>query len=592
MEGGTEQPAATPAEQKRDDISLAQFKKYLPYIVLAALLVLGFNLRAYHLDYPVVGYHNWKEVHYLTEARNFAENGIVFKPWPFVPQWDLPFLKEPVTGEHADTFPTISILGSFAYRLFGDNLGALRGIGVILNLASIVLLYFIVRRLFKREDLALATAAVAALNPLMIFFSRNFQLDSPALFFMLLGTWFFLKWIEHDKPRDFILTAAFVTFGIMTKYSFVVMAFPFLVIFPYKRLLEWKSRLKTFIPAAGIGLALLLWFTYMELIFKGWVKSVYGVTGGAVISLTEIISFTEIFTAGFWQVMWPFIADNFTIAGFWFAVLGAFLLVMMRHKHPLGARYFLAYAGFGVLFTIILAHKLGGHSYHQFPYAPLAVFLIAYAFVVISTTAASLVRFTHARWLLISLLILVLWPATNASLDRQFGLVFPGLDVAGQFINMNSQPGEKIFHSSHQNYGVLWHADRAGYKLPDDIVSFVEGEEKGVRWLFIYQWRLNFFQNEDVMPYVRENYHLRQVGFAMQGTDFVPYYFLLEKGGTFDENKINELLSGRGLGTRTYELPQGEFTLNVITLPHQSSEDTARQQRAQQELEALLNETQ
>ena len=569
-----QEPATAHVEPKKEDITLdaAKVKKYLPYIILGALLVLGFFLRAYHLGYPAIGYHNWKEVHYLTEARNFARDGF-FEHGFFVPAWDIPYPNEDLAGAHADTFPTISILGSIVYTIFGDNLAALRSIGVILNLASIVLLYFIVKRLFKREDLALTTAALAALNPLMIFFTRNFQLDSPALFFMLLGTWFYIAWIEHDKRRDFLLAAAFTTFGILTKYSFVVMALPFLFMFPYKRLLEWKPRIKTFAPAAGFVVIFLIWFWYMESYFKGKIRAMYNlVNGGAVISLSEIINFTVVFTRDFWNVMLPFIYDNFTKWGIAFAIVGLLLLALMWKKYALGGKYFLTYAGTGLLFFVILAFKLSGHSYHQFPYAPLIIFLTAFAFVVIGATIGGLVKFAHVKWVVIVLLVLLLWPGQwgiKGSLDRQFGVVFPGLDVAGEFIKANSEPWERMFHSSQQNYGVIWHSDRKGYKFPSNLEGMLDGESKNVTWLFIYQWRFDVFQNEELMKHIRANYQLRQMGFIMQGTQYAPYYFLFQKGGTYDETQLNQMLNGQPIGTKNYELPNGNLAFNYITLPRQ-----------------------
>ncbi len=550
------------------DVELTQisWKRYAPWLVLCFILIFGGYLRFYHIDYPVVGYHNWKETHYLTEARNFAREGF-FAHGFFVPAWDLPFVTEDLSGAHADTFPTISILGGLVYRYISEDLGALRSIGVLLNLASIVLFYFIVKHLFKREDIALTSAALFAMNPLMVFFSRNFQLDSPALFFMLLGAWFLFRWIEKDTPRDFIFAVAFTVFGIVTKYSFVVMAFPYFAIFPYKRLLEWKARIWAFIPAAGICALSLMWFVYMEYYFKNKIKALYNTGGGgAVISLTEIVKFKEVLTASFWQTMKAFVADNFTLLGFGIALAGLGLLYFMRKRQPFGSRYFLAYAGFGIFFTVILAYKLSGHSYHQFPYAPLIVFLIAYAFVVVANTIASISRIPQVKWVVLVLLIAMLWPQTNAALDRQFGTQFPGLNAAGDYVKENSESWERIMHSSHQSYGVLWHADRKGYKVPSTVADIQKEEAANATWIFIYQWRFDLLQNEEVMDYVGKNYALRQVGFVMPQGQFQPYYLLLQKGGTFNISEFPQMLTGKQLSTRQYELPGGIFEMNVVTL--------------------------
>jgi 4-amino-4-deoxy-L-arabinose transferase-like glycosyltransferase len=565
------QPAQPP---KTDDISFnpATFKKYLPLILLALFLIFGWYLRSYHLGYPVVGYHNWKETHYLTEARNFAQDGF-FAQGFFVPSWDLPFLQEDPEGSHADTFPTISILGGLVFKVFGENLAALRSIGVLLNLASVILLYLIVKQLFKREDLALLTAFLAAMNPLMVFFSRNFQLDSPALFLTLLGTWFYLNWVDKDKPLDGILGVFFMLFGILTKYSFIVMAIPMIPLFPWKKFISkswWtKDHLKVVISGAVFMVLSFGWIWYMEVYFKNKIKLLYNLSGGgAVISLSEIVQFTVIFSADFWHTMSAFISDNFTMLGIAFAGLGLVLLAVLWKKHKQGALYMLTYAGFGILFFVVLAYKLSGHSYHQFPYAPLIVFLIAYAFIVVGATVASLTRVPLLKWVVVVLLCFALWPQTNAAINRQFDTIFPGLDVAGDFIRQNSQPNERIFHSSQQSYGILWNADRKGYKLPDTLADFQKGEQLNVSWVFIYNWRFNIFQSED-WSYISSHYGLRQAAFIQQGAQFAPVYFLLEKGGSFDLNKINQQLANLPATPRVYDIPDGQTTLQIINVPLQ-----------------------
>ena len=82
-------------------------KKNWAFIILIAIFLFGLHLRSYHLDYPVIGYHNWKETHYLTEARNFADEGF-FKHGIFVPEYDYPKPARDPSGVHADTFPMIS----------------------------------------------------------------------------------------------------------------------------------------------------------------------------------------------------------------------------------------------------------------------------------------------------------------------------------------------------------------------------------------------------------------------------------------------------------------------------------------------------
>src|SRR3990167_7599325 len=93
------------------------------WVIIIFILFVGVAFRVYHLDYPVVGYHNWKTEHYLGEARNFERNGF-FSGWFFVPQWDYPKLQagHDFNGYHSDTFPTIPVIVSVFFKLFGESL--------------------------------------------------------------------------------------------------------------------------------------------------------------------------------------------------------------------------------------------------------------------------------------------------------------------------------------------------------------------------------------------------------------------------------------------------------------------------------------
>ena len=119
------------------------------------------------MDYPVVGYHNWKETHYLTEARNFARDGF-FKHGFFIPVWDYPDVSDNPSGAHSDTFPTISIIVGFFFKLFGFKLWIARVINIIFALGSVCFFYLIIKKLFKREDLAL-TSTLLIYSKLLFF---------------------------------------------------------------------------------------------------------------------------------------------------------------------------------------------------------------------------------------------------------------------------------------------------------------------------------------------------------------------------------------------------------------------------------------
>src|SRR3989344_2371112 len=112
--------------------NLQWFSKHGKWILLALIILFGMYLRAYHAGYPVIGYHNWKEVHHLSEGRNFAQDGF-FAHGFFVPAFDYPDLDKDLSGAHSDSFPTISILIAVIFKLFGDHVLLARWVGILFN---------------------------------------------------------------------------------------------------------------------------------------------------------------------------------------------------------------------------------------------------------------------------------------------------------------------------------------------------------------------------------------------------------------------------------------------------------------------------
>jgi 4-amino-4-deoxy-L-arabinose transferase-like glycosyltransferase len=553
------------------------------WLILVAILVLAFNLRLYHADYPVVGYHNWKEAHYLTEARNYAEDGF-FKYGLFVPANDFPHLgytendmNTHPEGAHPDTFPTISIIIGFFFKIFGPSLKVARLVNIFFMLGAIFFLYLVMKKLFKREDLALVTTLIAAINPLFVFFGRQVQLINPALFFMISSVYFFLLWREQPKMKYIILFALLLSLSILTKYSFAVIALPMLAIFPYERIFNKKNFMK-FLKQYVVGVALLmltpLWWIYTKILSSRLNAPAADVQ----------IRFGTTFTSQFWDILKSYAADNYGMAqkilwlenvqiGLIFALLGLLLMVFFffKNKDHVGYRFVMAYLGASILWFFVMSYKLSGHNYHQYPIAPLIVILISYFFVVVAANVKKMVNVKYVNIIvflaIISAFFFPLYSASIQAKDRMFDTQFPGLDVAGEYIKTNSLPNSRMLFPSHQSYGVLWHSDRKGYPAMPSTSEEIEFaiNEKNVEWIFIYQWGMSIM-NEPSWEYISNNFELKQIAFEQVQGQNQPIYFLLRHGGTFNISNLNNMLANKQPTQRSYELTRGTRTLYYINI--------------------------
>lgn len=529
------------------------------YIVLILILILAFYFRVYHVDYPVVGYHNWKETHYLTEARNFANDGF-FEHGFFIPAWDYPGLENDPSGAHTDSFPMTSIIVGLFFMVFGPSLLVARLVNIIFALGSIFIIYLIIKSLFKREDLALICSLVLAINPLSIFFGRQVQLLGPALLLCLLGLYFYIKWHKNPSWKNTALFTICMMLGILTKYGFVLFVAPILFTYPYKKLKEKTYLFKHFFILI-VGVLAYAWFKYSSTISK------------TASSQFEVIELNVLFQSGFWTIMLAFIRDNLTILGLVFFILGLilfFFLVKINRK-SFSYRFMFGYLVGSIIWFIFMSQKLQGHNYHQYPLLPLYVFFVSFFILITSNFLAKLLKKKNLKWVFVFIFIALLIIPSMSAKNRMFDTQFVGLDVAGDYIKENKLDGDRVIHSSHQAYGLLWHGDLKGTGgIPIEIkdIEFVEENLNG-SWLFIYNWDFSIF-SEERFNYIKQNYGVVQVGFNIRDSQFIPIYFLFRKGGTFDDEGVNSVLNEKinsgDIFEREYEYTFGKNKMLYINL--------------------------
>jgi hypothetical protein len=564
---------AEPKTEPDKEISFGAVKAHIPKIALILILIFGFYLRFYHVDYPVVGYHNWKETKALTDARNFEKNGF-FLDGIFIPRHDfVDDISYPLTGEHAENLPVTPMIVAVFFKIFGDQLWVARMVDIILSILTIFFMYLFVKRLFKREDFALTAAALTAINPMYTFFSHNTDIINSAILFMVASGYFYVKWLQERKDRDLMITAALIMLAFITKQTHIILGIPMALTFPYKDYLkDFRKNLKLTVTCAVITAVL---FSY--LFYLGYVSIT--VFKAPPTGLDEsVTNFTTIFSPDFWNIIRSFVDDNFTLLGMGFAFLGLIttFVLLITHWKNLGYRFTAGYFIGFLAWFFVLSYKLSGHAYHQYPIGPLVIILMTIFFVVaaanISSLAGSLIgggMKEYMKYIIIIIFIAALFPPSLAARNRMFDTQFLGLNVAGEYIKANSQPWERIVHSSQQSYGVLWDADRSGFKPPATLEDLKKLESYNATWLFIYSWSMpNYVQKPDLWTYVQQNYALKQIGFLPIGQNQIHplyRYFLFKKGGTYNDSLLPEMLKTAKEGTYTYEMTSGKVVFHYIT---------------------------
>ena len=257
---------------------------------------------------------------------------------------------------------------------------------------------------------------------------------------------------------------------------------------------------------------------------------------------------------------------------------------VLKDSELIGQRFISGYMLGVIFFFLIMGFKMSGHSYHQFPIAPLVLFMIAYFIDVVAQNVSDRLKNYSFVYLVVVLLILFvplsagksLFANSMVSKDRMFNTQFPGLDVAGEYMKLHKDTNDRMFHSSGQSFGVLWHADMPGYKPPASVEHFKKGEEVyNVSWVFVYQWGMQTYcilqpecdqAAQERGDYLKNNYRLVQMGLIQKGQQVQPIYFLFRKGGSFNESDLNSMLTQGQLFKQTYELTTGKYEMLYVNL--------------------------
>ncbi|MFH1401074.1 MAG: glycosyltransferase family 39 protein [Nanoarchaeota archaeon] len=557
------------AKKAHEQNDVSQYlKRNWALIALAIIFFIGLQIRTSHLNYPVNGYHNWKETHYLTEARNFEQHGF-FTHGFFMPYWQMPNYEGNPSGVHGDTFPTISIIGGITFKLFGEHVWIVRLIGTLFNLGAILYAFLLMRALFKRDDLALLVAALLTFTSVLVFYSHNVQLINPALFFMMMSLYHFAVWRQNDRSKHLLLAVGAFSLGLATQYSFYIFAFPILLAFPYKKLLEVKKRWKILAIAVVILLFTPLWIMYSE------------ANGGANTVINNQVQLEPklLFDTAWQTAIQGYMSENY---GVWhgiyvfpllFVIGSALFAVKAIMKFDrFEYRLLLGYIIGAPIWIITMAVKMQGHNYHQYALVPLIMIMSGYLVYTIASTVGTLVagflqknqRAIARTTVTLALIILFVWftySINKPSWNAQFDTRFVGLEIAGAYVKAHAAPGDQSLFPREQSFGFVWESGIWGtgnymdQRLDLEKLHVLE-DERNLQWIFAYQWGMNLLQNQEALPYLREHYSLAQIAFVNaqtpDGQQNVPIYFLFRRGGTFDENKINEYAAGKPVKSKTY----------------------------------------
>lgn len=180
---------------------LLRNKSKLTFTSLLLIIILAVFLRFYQLN-QIPPSLSWDEAAVGYNAYTIANWG--------KDEWGrtLPFYFKSFED---DKSPIHVYLTALSVKIFGLNEFSTRTPFALFGVLNIILIFYLSKIIFKNEIISLISAFFLAISPYAIQFSRFNHEANIALFFFMLGLYYFFKGIEQ-KPKYLIIS--FLSFGI------------------------------------------------------------------------------------------------------------------------------------------------------------------------------------------------------------------------------------------------------------------------------------------------------------------------------------------------------------------------------------------
>lgn len=141
--------------------------------------------------------------------------------------------------------------------LFGLQDWAVRLPSLLLGVLTVPVLYVLTKRLFGRKDLAVISALILWILPWHIIFSRTGNEVNLELILMLVGIYFFLRWIESRRWKNILLASLSFCLSVLSYYpAFVTIPLIALILPVVYLRTTWRDRLMSVVPFLSVCVVL------------------------------------------------------------------------------------------------------------------------------------------------------------------------------------------------------------------------------------------------------------------------------------------------------------------------------------------------
>ena len=404
------------------------------------LSVLPVMARLVLIDQPYIDHWSWRQSDVAAIARNFGENGFHFA-YPQI-DWagDAP-------GYVGTEFPILPFLAAICYKFAGIHEWIARSQAVIFFAVSLPFFFLLVREI-SGSTAAIWATLFYSFAPLNVFAGRSFMPDVPSLSLALIGLYFFLRWLDNERPILLVGATIAISLTLLIKLPTAVIGAPLLF-------LVWQKWGWTFLKRPGLCffatitiLPSLAWYWHAHQIAERFYPYHFFGEGGI-----RIENF-----GWYWNIVRLTATSSLTPVLAIMAIIGLF--VAPRGKYAWLFHWWLA----AMVLFIIVAGYGNRHPWYQLPLVPIAAAFAGAACAFFRSKISSRVGVMTFSILLASSFTFLAYVYVQ-SLYRSSAAA---LRDAGMELRKTSAPGSLIIAADSGDPTIFYYAQRKGWHFLEE----------------------------------------------------------------------------------------------------------------------------
>lgn len=320
---------------------------------LVLLLIVATVPRLVHLKQPILGLQAWRQADTAAFARNYYENGFRF----LYPQVDWGGDSD---GVIESEFPLYSFAVAVAYAAFGVSETWGRLLSVLCALATIFFLYRLVEATIDRRTAFWTTLVYAAL-PMNVYYNRAFMPDTAMLAASVASVYFFARWTDNARLRDFLLSALATALAALLKLPALYLGLPLLYLAHRRFGAGGLKEVRVWVFGVLVLAPVALWYYHAHQLFRtsGLTFGIWAY-GADKWGNWELVSSFD-----YWNnILFKRITErNLTWVGFGLMIIG-----MLFPRRSARERVFDFWILAIVIYFVVVGQGNAAHEYYQLPF--------------------------------------------------------------------------------------------------------------------------------------------------------------------------------------------------------------------------------